>query len=121
MLTLILLFMFQDIRVVSDKYKSGFIPPSDIAFEDLGANGNAMEAASPTGSVQSLNPTEAAKPKPVKKKVFGIFGGSKVCWITVVQKHFGRLFCQNTSIEMVQKNFGFLFVKIRLSIGQRVL
>lgn len=76
-----------DIKVVIDKYKSGFLPPGDIAFEELSSdNSSSSEKISPSASISSLTRGDAGKSKPTvapvkaKKKtnkILGLFSGSK--------------------------------------------
>lgn len=87
----------QDIKVVIDKYKSGFLPPGDIPFEELSIENDSPDKVSPAVSVQSLTrgdagkskPTAApAKPKKKTNKILGLFGASKVIIDIIINKLF---------------------------------
>lgn len=77
-----------------DKYKSGFLPPGDIAFEELSSdNSGSSEKISPAASISSLTRGDAGKPKPTiapakaKKKtnkILGLFSGSKVLTVSKI-------------------------------------
>jgi len=46
----------EDSKVVIEKFKSGFLPPGDIPFEDLSSNDNASINGSMSSMQQSINP-----------------------------------------------------------------
>lgn len=75
-----------DTKVVIDKYKSGFLPPGDIPFEELCLENDSPDKVSPAVSVQSItrgdagkskSPAAPAKPKKKANKILGLFGASK--------------------------------------------
>lgn len=76
---------WQDIKLVVEKYKSGFFPPGDIPFEDL-SNGNIEENSSHstnqhTPKAQRSETMKGTQSSKTKKRtgLFGLFsGGSKV-------------------------------------------
>jgi len=88
----------QDSKTVVDKFKSGFLPPGDIAFEDLsvlgigggGTNGNDIHVSQsnvvrPSMRSDSMKGSLAAVGMRSKKrsKILGLFSSSKV-YISIV-------------------------------------
>ncbi len=91
----LVLALLQDSRLVVEKYKSGFTPPSDIPFEDLssgggGGSGGGSDTASVNGSTNSIPVIPGSAEKRtilgtitggrVKKRsgLLGLFANSKV-------------------------------------------
>ena len=79
---------FQDSRVVIEKFKSGFSPPSDIPFEDL-SNGDTTSVNGSMSSMhQSINPILEKKTSLIgtitggrirkRSGLLGLFSNSKV-------------------------------------------
>ncbi|KAF6019093.1 hypothetical protein EB796_022590 [Bugula neritina] len=70
----------EDSRRVIDRFKSGFVPPDDIAFEDLGnedtksiGSSNSSKTREPT--IKSSSGTTKGPKKKEKGRLAGIFGG----------------------------------------------
>jgi len=79
----------EDSRLVVERYKSGFSPPSDLPFEDLSQHGENASVNGSTCSIQTSLPGSAEKKTilgtitggRVKKRsgLLGLFANSKVC------------------------------------------
>ena len=74
--------LFQDSRIVVEKYKSGLQPPDDIPFEDL-SNGNYPQNNTPRGSLSQRDTPSVkgtvGKGKKSRGGIIGsLFGPSKV-------------------------------------------
>ena len=79
----IMISLFQDSRIVIDRYKSGLQPPGDIPFEDLSCTStpeNHIQSNTPRGSLRTETLKGTVSGGKLKKRtgLFGIFGHSKV-------------------------------------------
>lgn len=75
--------LFQDSRIVIERYQSGLQPPGDIPFEDLSGSGytdNNIHSNTPRGSIrtETLKGTVSGGKSKKRTGIFGIFGHSKV-------------------------------------------
>lgn len=72
----------EDSKLVVEKYKSGFVPPGDIPFEDLSCSSGPCENHSPSVSLRQsvrVDSMRGGGGTKVKRRtgIFGIFGSSK--------------------------------------------
>ena len=89
-----------------EKFKSGFLPPGDIPFEDLSSNDNASINGSMSSMQQSINPVLEKKTSllgtitggRIRKRsgILGLFSNAKVklCLVLI-------LFCLRSSFAFV--------------------
>lgn len=102
------LFYLQDSRLVVDRFKTGFVMPNDIPFEDLSNEGNGManppgkavgRADTSAGTVGRMGTVGASRSKK-RTGLRGIFGGQKVYFthsdpckqiFSTFKKHFSRI------------------------------
>merc|ERR1719336_533845 len=88
----------QDSALVIEKYKSGFLPPGDIPFEDLSSQDNVsgnVNASTPQGTPSEkktsiLGTITGGK---IKKRsgLLGIFGQNKAVSVSTIQEDFSEL------------------------------
>jgi len=79
--------ILQDCQVVIDRYKSGFVPPGDFAFEDLSAiKSGEAQPYMPNGLGSTLRPdtinkgTMSSGKNKKRAGLFGLFGANKVSY-----------------------------------------
>ena len=113
----------QDSQIVISKYKSGFLPPQDVAFEELTTTGS-------SGPVPATAPSRDRK----RPAIFGRFRTSKVISVIALEagtfwlhksrrSAFGRPnsgnLCQLTSQQQQQSFYGPLSGTTRVSHYQK--